>query len=151
MIAYRPAVPADLERIRSLLAACGLPTGDLTPGMPADFLVAEETGQMVGCVGLERIADGALLRSLAVESAHRGRGIGERLCEEAEQRAIAWGVGTLYLLTTTAADYFAGRGFQRVARDSLPPSVQATAQFRELCPSSASAMAKSLIPGAFAQ
>jgi amino-acid N-acetyltransferase len=142
MLNYRPASPTDLKRVQALLGACALPTDDLTPEMLAGFLIADEAGEVVGCVGLERIADGALLRSLAVEPAHRGRGIAARLCDEAEERARAARVPALYLLTTTAADYFAARGFERVARDTLPPSVQATAQFRDLCPAAAVAMKK---------
>jgi amino-acid N-acetyltransferase len=141
---YGPATPTDLERIQALLAACALPTGDLTPALLAGFLVAAEAGTLVGCVGLERLSDGALLRSLAVEAAHRGRGIAERLCDEAEELALADGMGTLYLLTTTAAEYFEARGFERVSRESLPASVQATAQFRGLCPATAVAMRKNL-------
>jgi amino-acid N-acetyltransferase len=139
---YRPASPTDLERIQALLAACGLPAEDLTPALLAGFLVATEAGTVVGCVGLERVADGALLRSLAVEPAHRGRGIAERLCDNAEELALAAGAGTLYLLTTTAAEYFEARGFERVPREALPASVRATAQFRELCPTTAVAMTK---------
>jgi amino-acid N-acetyltransferase len=144
---YRPATPTDLEHIQALLAVCALPTQDLTPALLAGFLVAAEGGTVVGCVGLERLRDGALLRSLAVEPAHRGRGIAERLCDEAEELALAAGVGALYLLTTTAAEYFEARGFERVPRESLPASVQATAQFRDLCPATAVAMRKRL-PGA---
>ena len=147
MLDYRPAGPTDLERIQALLAACALPAQDLTHAMLVGFLVADEGGQIIGCVGLERIADGALLRSLAVEPAHRGRGIAARLCDEMEERARAAVIPALYLLTTTAADYFAARGFERAARDSLPPSVQATAQFRELCPATAVAMKKGIGPG----
>jgi amino-acid N-acetyltransferase len=139
---YRPASQTDLEPIRTLLAACDLPAEDLTPALLARFLVATDAGAVVGCVGLERVADGALLRSLAVDPAHRGRGIAERLCDDAEELALAAGAGTLYLLTTTAAEYFEARGFEPVPRHSLPPSVQATVQFRELCPATAAAMKK---------
>jgi amino-acid N-acetyltransferase len=141
---YRPAAAADLDRIRALLGASDLPVQDLTPALMSWFIVASEAGVLVGCVGLQRLADGALLRSLAVEPAHRGRGIAARLCDEAEESARRAGVQDLYLLTTTAAEYFAGRGFRRVERYSLPASVQATAQFTRLCPATAVAMHKSL-------
>jgi len=141
---YRPATAADLDPVRVLLAACDLPGEDLTPALMSGFLVALEAGGLVGCIGVEALADGALLRSLAVEPAHRGRGIGERLCDDAEESARNSGVRDLYLLTTTAAEYFAARGFHRVERSGLPASVQATAQFTQLCPASAVAMHKPL-------
>src|SRR5262245_16286661 len=47
-----------------------------------DFAVYETDGEVVGCVGLAIIwADLAEIRSLAVDDAQRGRGIGRRLTE----------------------------------------------------------------------
>lgn len=140
---YRPAIPADLAGVKALLSACALPSEDLTPALLEGFRVAVEAGVVVGCVGLERVAAGALLRSLAVQPAHRGRGIAARLCDEAEELARAAGTAELYLLTTSAADYFTARGYRRVEREALPASVKATAQFQTLCPASAVAMHKS--------
>jgi len=110
------------------------------------FAVAVDAGLLIGCVGLEPLTDGVLLRSLAVEPGHRGRGIAARLCDEAEDATRSLGARELYLLTTSAADYFAARGFQRIERAALPASIQATAQFKELCPVTAVAMKKSLAP-----
>jgi len=47
------------------------------------------------------------------------------------------GAGEAWLLTTTAADFFAALGFSRVPRDAAPPAVRATEQFARLCPESA--------------
>src|SRR4051812_42090694 len=47
-----------------------------------DFAVAERDGKVVGCVGLTIIwADLAEIRSLAVDSAYIGRGIGRELVQ----------------------------------------------------------------------
>src|SRR5438309_3347002 len=47
-----------------------------------DFAVAEHEAALVGCVALTVIwADLAEVRSLAVDDAHRGRGIGRQLVE----------------------------------------------------------------------
>jgi amino-acid N-acetyltransferase len=43
----------------------------------------------------------------------------------------------IYLLTTTAPDFFAGLGFRRAGRKTAPPAIRATRQFATLCPASA--------------
>jgi amino-acid N-acetyltransferase len=134
----------QLDDVRRLLDANGLPTSDLDAGALGYFIGAWAGEALVGVVGLQPLGQCALLRSLAVAGGHRGEGIGSRLCDEAQSLARAGGLTDLYLLTTDAADYFAARGFARHPREQLPPGVQATAQFRDLCPSSAVAMHKSL-------
>lgn len=54
------------------------------------------------------------------------------------------GVETLYLLTTTAAGFFADRGYERVDRSVVPAPVRGTTQFSTLCPESATVMRKGL-------
>lgn len=141
----RPARPADLDGIRALLDRCDLPSGDLTPAHLSPFWVMPGSGDAPdGCVGLEPTADGTLLRSLAVRPGRRGEGLGRRLLHAAE----AWGrreeTGPLYLLTTTAADYFRRHGYEAVARAALPASIRQTEEAARLCPDSATCMRKAL-------
>ena len=58
--------------------------------------------------------------------------------------AAEQGVETLYLLTTTAAQFFARRGYEAVPRSEAPAAIAATAQFSELCPASSTFMRKVL-------
>jgi amino-acid N-acetyltransferase len=138
----RPATPQDLDAIRRLLAASGLPTEDLTPSHLAHFFVAHEGSTLVGVVGAELYDGVALLRSLAVASARRGDGVGARLVARLEQYAHQEGARVLYLLTTTAAAYFARHGYRQVERAALPAAIQATDEAARLCPSSATCMHK---------
>lgn len=69
---------------------------------------------------------------------------GTALCDRLEDRASADGVETLYLLTTTAAEFFADRGYVAVERSGAPDAIRGTTEFADLCPSSATCMAKSL-------
>jgi amino-acid N-acetyltransferase len=55
------------------------------------------------------------------------------------------GVKKLYLLTQTAENYAARSGFRKIERDSVPESIQATAEFQSLCPKTAVFMMKSII------
>jgi amino-acid N-acetyltransferase len=140
----RRAQSGDLDGIRSLLQFCDLPHEDLTPAHLEHFLVCQREGALHGVVGMDPCGDVALLRSLAVAPAARGEGLGARLVDAVEDRAHEEEVRTLYLLTTTAAGYFRDRGYEPMARDGLPESIQETDEAARLCPSSATSMQKTL-------
>ena len=143
--AVRAAQAADLSAIVGLLNDARLPTGDLADGLPGQFLVVEAgQGTLVGVVGLELNGRAGLLRSLAVAPAWRGRAIAARLVERCEMEARAAGVDELYLLTTSAADYFLQRAYTIVARDEVPAAIGQHAQFRSLWPASAKCLRKTL-------
>ncbi len=137
--------PADRAAVRDLIGACGLHTEDLTDGMLRDFLVARKGGDLVGVVGLEVCGKEALLRSLAVEEAHRGQGLGRKLAASVERVARSRGAETLYLLTLTAEGLFAKRGYEKVERESTPEKIRLTEEFSRLCPATAVCMRKSIV------
>ncbi|NID14509.1 hypothetical protein [Luteibacter yeojuensis] len=68
--------------------------------------------------------------------AHAGGG-----CSTACRRP---GFAKLFLLTTTATDYFVERGYRRVDREEVPADIRSTRQFAGLCPASALVMVKEL-------
>jgi N-acetylglutamate synthase-like GNAT family acetyltransferase len=51
---------------------------------------------------------------------------------------------SLYLLTTSAAPYFARHGYQVLVREQAPQAIRHSKQFADLCPSSATLMHKDL-------
>ncbi len=136
--------PDEQQQVLRLLAQCGLPVEDVDPDLLRYFIRARGAGGLAGVVGLQPLDHAALLRSLAVAPDQRGLGIGSRLCDEAEALARAGKTSDLYLLTTTAADWFAARGYVHVERSAVPDAVRATSEFRQLCPASAVAMHKHL-------
>jgi len=136
------ASPTDLEHIKALLDGCDLSSGDVTASMLNDFLVLRDSDSVIGSIGLERYADIALLRSLAVNPLHRRNGHGLWLLRAIEQHASKSGIGSLYLLTTTAARFFEAHGFRSMHRVDAPTKIQSTAQFSALCPSSSALMKK---------
>ena len=99
---------------------------------------------MVGVVGLERYAATGLLRSLAVLPEHRGRGLGATLVRHLERQAGGLEVTDLVLLTETAERFFLQRGYRVIDRQAVPTGIQASAEFRTLCPAAALCMIKSL-------
>ena len=135
-------LPVDV-RVRALLAANDLPTDDLDD--PSIQLFGALDGQrLAGVVGLQILGRTGLLRSLAVDPAFRDRGLGSRLCDLVVEQARARALESLWLLTTTARDYFARRGFGVAPRDEVPPQIRGTAQFSSLCPTSATMMRRRL-------
>jgi len=162
-----PAAAEDLVEIKTLLSASGLPSTDLTASKLKSFWVARDPNSpsmhnIVGVIGLETFSpprssprephnhnsEGvALLRSLAVKEGYRNQGIAQSLCDEMETFArVHYGIRQLYLLTTTAEEYFCNkRGFERTDRKSVPASIQSTSEFSGgLCPCSAVCLTKHL-------
>lgn len=137
--------PADgrLGLVERLLGAADLPSADVRSA-PAEFYLAFVDGEVVGVGGLEGAGSAGLLRSVAVREPARGNGVGTAICDGLEATAREDGTETLYLLTTTAADFFAARGYTAVDRSAAPAPVRETTQFAELCPASATCMRKPL-------
>ena len=135
----RAATAADYDQVVSLLRTADLPTAGLQLSLP-DCLVAEENGQVVGAVGLEVYGDAALLRSAVVDASRRGGGLGNGLVSALLAHAKGRGVREIYLLTTTAEEYFPRFGFTRVGREAVAPTVRASQEFRGACPDTAVAM-----------
>jgi amino-acid N-acetyltransferase len=138
-ITIRVAAPGDFAGVVRLLEAADLPTAGLDRSMP-DFLVAEESGRVVGAVGLEVYGDCALLRSAVVDAGRRGSGLGIDLVESLLRGAETRGLREIYLLTTTAEHFFPRFGFVRIPRDDVAPTVRESEEFRGACPDSAIAM-----------
>lgn len=104
----------------------------------------EENDTVIGTVALEYGGSDALLRSLSVEANYRNKGIARRLVAFIETEARLQGVKNIYLLTTTAVDFFVKMSYQATQRTLAPKFVQLTSEFISLCPSSATLMKKFL-------
>lgn len=131
----------DRRRIERLLEANDLPHEDLDSS-PVRLFAGYDDGRFVGVGGLESYGREALLRSVVVPEERRGQGYGGALYRKIESRAREAGVERLYLLTTTAAPFFADFGFETIDRSEPPEPIQATAEFDELCSAEATCMRK---------
>ena len=132
-----PATPSELSAIAALLREADLPHEDIAPHL-GHFLVArDESGNVIGAIGAEVGAPDALLRSLVVAPAFRGRGLGEQLLGRLENAAAGWDVERWWLLTRTAEKFFTARGFAPAAREQAPDAIQRTRQFSGGCCTSA--------------
>jgi amino-acid N-acetyltransferase len=142
-VELRRATDKDLDAVLSLLAQGGLPQDGLADRL-GTTLVATDDGQIVGSAALELYVDGALLRSVVVAPPLRGSGLGHRLTEAATDLARQLRAPALFLLTTTAEDFFPRFGFVRIGRDEVPASVQQSVEFSAACPWTATVMRKAL-------
>jgi amino-acid N-acetyltransferase len=139
----RAATEEDVPAVAALLAAEGLPDDGIADGI-TQFLVLDDGQGVVAAAGIEPYGASALLRSVVVAPACRGRGLARRLTERMLERARALGFGSLYLLTMDADAYFAGLGFTPVSRDEAPEEIRRCQQFTELCPDTAVLMRKAV-------
>lgn len=137
------AQPEDIASVLSLLERHGLPL-DGADAMGDAVVVARLDGRVVGAAGLERYADGALLRSVVVDASAQGHGLGQRLTEAAVALARDLCMPSVFLLTTTADGFFPRFGFERIGRADVPESVRQSVEFRSACPASAIVMRKLL-------
>lgn len=132
------------EPAMRLLESAGLPTSDLSDSLLQDFFYSGPPAEPSGLVGLELLGEHALLRSLAVVPGLRSRGAGTALVDRAERHARSRGVRAIYLLTTTAEEFFARRGYARIDRAAAPDSIRTTREFADICPASSAFMVKLL-------
>jgi amino-acid N-acetyltransferase len=140
-----PASEKDYGEVIALLEAASLPVEDLERRSMAHFLLARDTsGKVIGAIGVEHYGRDALLRSLVVTPGYRNRKLGAHLVADLEARCCSLAVADLFLLTTTARDFFVRQRYQPIGREFVPAKLLASAEFTGLCPGSAVCMTKSL-------
>lgn len=138
----RAATPEDLSAVQQLLTESGLPTDGVDAHI-TEFFVAQGDDAISGVIGMERYDGLGLLRSAAVSASARGQGVGSQLVETVLKRAESAGIKDVYLLTTTAAEYFPRFGFSQVPRGVSPHQLQASREFQGACPETAILMKRS--------
>jgi amino-acid N-acetyltransferase len=139
-----PARPHDLRGALDLLGRAELTEQDVAERWGHYFVVREDDGRVVGMAGLEIHGEDGLLRSVAVDEDYRGQGLAASLVEAAMARAKLVRLRSVYLLTTTARDYFARHGFSDCPRDEAPAAIRESWEFRSGCPSTAAFMKRTV-------
>lgn len=92
-----------------------------------DMVVAEEEveGRVVGCCSLHIVWENlAEIRSLAVDDAYQGQGIGRRLVEACIAEAQELGIGRLFTLTYETG-FFQKMGFKVADKNIFPHKIWA--------------------------
>ena len=125
---------------KALLEQHNLPTSDIDDDKLLYLLMDGE--HFIGTAGLEIFNNCALLRSVSVITAQQGRGYGKIINDAIEKYAKQAGIECMYLLTTTAKDFFERQGYCVIDRNTVPEAVKQTAEFSSLCPAAAVVMMK---------
>ena len=87
------------------------------------FTVAELDGNVVGCCALQIIwSDLAEIKSLAVDQANTGAGVGKTLVAAATEQACQLHLPRIFALTLNP-DFFQKMGFKVTEKDTLPMKV----------------------------
>ena len=139
MLVIEAAHEADIPASFALLQQNTLPTDGLRDHL-STVLVAREDGKVIGSAALECYGSVALLRSVAVVSAKREQGIGERLTRAALKLAHTQGITEVYVLTETAQHYFPRFGFHAISRQAVAPAIHQSVEWTSACPETAQAM-----------
>jgi N-acetylglutamate synthase-like GNAT family acetyltransferase/SAM-dependent methyltransferase len=136
----RPARLPDLEAVFNLLATVKLCTEGVREGFGESYAIAERDGALAGLAGIEVHGRWGLLRSVAVSPLAQKAGLGAALVRDRLAWAEARGLAGVYLLTTTAPDYFRRLGFEAIERSAAPVEIQASREFSSACPATAVVM-----------
>ena len=139
----RPATITDLHALVTLLLSQRLPVegfADVLRSQPQHVLVAELNGAVVGSAAVDVHGDFGLLRSVAVASDLTGLGVGTRLVADLISAARKANLASMFLLTTTADQWFPKFGFTVINRTAVPEPLAATVEFTSACPASAVVM-----------
>ncbi len=139
----RDAQLNDWAAVELLLMESGLPVEGAREHLER-FVVAVDAGLVVGVAGLEIHGTAGLLRSVAVHPRYRGQRLAERLVAQVLGSARGARLRSVFLLTTTAGDYFPRFGFRQVPRLGAPAELQASEEFKGACPASAALLALDL-------
>ena len=125
----RRAQAEDVDAITSLITSETLPAVEVIEWL-SGFWVLEDAGTLVGCAGIERYDDAAVLRSVVVAATLRGSGEGVRMTERALAFAKDDGARRCYLFTMTAAEFFSRFGFERCGLDDFEPAARKSWQWQ---------------------
>ena len=139
-----PLAVWERDGLKAALTKAGLPADDiLTPGLQF-WRFSTQDDVPAGFGGIEVHGADALMRSVVTLPPLRGRGVGQGIVRALEAEAIVMKCGAVWLLTTTAREFFGKLGYAAVDRADVPGAIRATAQFSSLCPDSATVMVRRL-------
>ncbi len=143
MATIERATAEDLPAVEALLGAAGLPLDGVADAFRSG-VVARDGGRIVGCAAVELYGGAALVRSVAVDEARRGQGLGARLVAGVEALARDGGAREAYLLTETAEGWFPRFGYAAISRAEAAPAIGASVEFTSACMETCSALRRSL-------
>lgn len=129
----------DLSVIKDILEKNDLVYEDIE-NKNIELFLAYKNGLFVGIIGLEQYDNIGLLRSLVVLEEYRDKGYGKEICSGLLNYAKDKKIKEVYLLTTTAKNFFEKINFKVIERKDVPDEIKNTTEFSRFCPDSAICM-----------
>lgn len=126
---FRRGNASDIPALVPLIVSGDLPPFFLEPVIDG-FLVVEHAGRLVASGGLEFYGEDAVLRSVVVDPAARGLGLGLNIGRLLEEDAFASGARDLYLFTMHAHGFWQRLGYTDLALDQWPELVRENWQYQ---------------------
>lgn len=105
-----------------------------------ELFFAYKNNIFTGIIGLERFNNLGFLRSLVILEEYRKKGCGREICIGLLNYAKSKGIKEVYLLTTTAKNFFEKINFNLVKPEKIPKAIKNTGQFSYFCPDSAACL-----------
>lgn len=133
----------DLKEIEKFLKEAELPVNDIYSS-PVNFFGIKESQKMVAVGALEIYHPYAIVRSVAVSPKLQKNGVGSKMVDFLEEKAKELKIAELFLLTTTAEEFFSKKGYANKLRSSCPEKILNSEEYRNLCPDSAISLSKKL-------
>jgi amino-acid N-acetyltransferase len=130
-VTFRSARPDDVPRIVHLISSAELPAAFVTEFLDG-FVVAVRDSSVIACGGVERYENCAVIRSVVVDPAARGEGIGGEVAQRLMAAARVAGATDLYLFTELAHPFWLRLGFADVAFEAWKPPARANWQYQFL-------------------
>jgi len=128
-LTIRPARTKDIPAIRGLVDFYAIPGRLLSKETVTlyeavqEFFVAEQDGKVVGCGAIHVLwEDLAEVRTVAVDEALRGKGVGHVILETIIERARTIGVSRIFFLTFET-EFFGRHGFVEIEGSPVAPEV----------------------------
>jgi N-acetylglutamate synthase-like GNAT family acetyltransferase len=137
-----PLAAWERDGLKTALIKAGLPADDVDDPQLLFWRFESINDVPVGFGGLEIHGADALLRSLVILPPLRDIGMGRAIVATLEIEAAARQCRTIYLLTTSQAEFFSRIGYAPCARGEVPDAIRASQQFASFCPADAAVMVK---------
>lgn len=131
-ITYSGLRGGEVEIVKTLVAASGLHSDDLSFETLSHFIMARKGDRIVGIIGLEMGGNDALVRSLTVDREFHGKGVARGLLNAVERYARSREISALFVLTVKEKAFFEQQGYVSMDRKAVPEAIRAGAEFQRL-------------------
>jgi len=137
-----PLAAWERDGLKAALVKAGLPADDVGDGHLLFWRFETAADIPAGFGGIEMHAGDALLRSVVTLPPLRGIGMGSAIVAALESEARLLKCRSIYLVTTSAAEFFERLGYAPCDRSDVPDAIGRSHHFAQLCCAAGTVMIK---------